>query len=51
MEKISQGNLQVRLAGELAGEFTVLRQGVTRMAEELRSFYDTLQSRIQEATA
>lgn len=51
VEKIGQGNLHVRLGGELGGEFTILGQGITRMAEELRGFYETLQSRIQEATA
>jgi diguanylate cyclase (GGDEF)-like protein len=51
VEKIGQGNLHVRLGGELGGEFTTLGRGIIRMAEELRSFYETLQSRIQEATA
>jgi diguanylate cyclase (GGDEF)-like protein len=51
MEKIGQGNLHVKLGEELGGEFSILGQGITRMAEELRGFYETLQSRIQEATA
>ncbi len=51
VERIGQGQLQVRLPGELGGEFSILERGITRMAEELRAFYDTLQIRIQEATA
>lgn len=51
VEKIGQGNLHVRLRDELGGEFTILGRGITRMAEELRGLYETLQSRIQEATA
>lgn len=51
VEKIGQGNLLVRPEGDLGGEFSILEQGITRMAEELRGLYETLQSRIQEATA
>ncbi len=51
VERIGQGNLDVRLGDEMGGEFATLGLGITRMADELRGFYENLQSRIQEATA
>lgn len=51
VQRIGQGNLNVKPEQDLGGEFSVLAQGIARMTEELRGFYETLQSRIQEATA
>lgn len=51
VERIGQGHLHVRPPQGLGGEFTLLGEGISRMAEELEGFYDNLQSRIQEATA
>lgn len=51
VQRIGQGNLHVKPEPDLGGEFTVLAQGIARMTDELRGFYETLQSRIQEATA
>ncbi|MCS6787067.1 MAG: EAL domain-containing protein [Thiobacillaceae bacterium] len=51
VRRIGEGHLNVKPLHNLGGEFAELEQGITRMADELRGFYETLQSRIQEATA
>lgn len=51
VQRIGQGNLNLKPEQDLGGEFSVLAQGIARMTDELRGFYETLQSRIQEATA
>ena len=51
VRKIGEGNLDVRVAEDSAGELQMLEQGINNMATTLKQSRDNLQQKIAEATA
>ena len=50
VERIGNGDLDVRVDVETGGEFVVLEQGINRMVAELKASYADLQEKIRAAT-
>lgn len=51
VERMANGELQTRIAADSGGELAKLEEGFNSMAERLQSGHETMQERIDEATA